>query len=108
MLLRALFLIGMFSYGAVCTQGAGIPGLPLSQSKAAVSLTNELRDVWPGIATATNAWAASVRQQPQWNEVTNATIPDALAIAEKENAVAALRVGYAYFVGDGVAQDYSL
>src|SRR6476660_4506660 len=103
-----LLLILAFSCGRALSQEAPVAPMSLAQTKPVINLTNELRDVWPGIATATNQWALDIRQQPEWNQVTNVTISDAVALAEKGIAVAQLRLGYLYFVGQGVEQDYVL
>ena len=102
----ALLLLLTLSCCGADLQQAAKPPISLSPARAGANLTNELRSVWPGIARATNAWAVAIRQQPQWAEVTNATIAEVPAQAEKGIALAQLRLGYAYFAGDGVEQDY--
>jgi len=103
-----LSLILAFSWGRALAQEASGPPMSLAQTKPVINLTNELRDVWPGIATATNQWALDIRRLPDWNQVTNVTISEAVALAEKGIALAQLRLGYSYFVGEGIEQDYML
>lgn len=62
----------------------------------------DLRHVWLSIATSTNAWALAVRQQEGWSRVVGASFPETLAEAEKGDKAAQLKLGYAYFTGEGV------
>ena len=80
--------------------------MAIPETSAGANLREDLYDAWPGIATATNSWALSIRQLPQWDQVHHSTLPQSLAMASNGVAVAQLRVGYCYFSGDGLERDY--
>lgn len=69
--------------------------------------TGKLQDEWPGIAAATNDWALALRHRPEWNAVLRASPDAARDLAAKGAALAQLRLGYSYFAGDGLTQDYA-
>jgi TPR repeat protein len=79
---------------------------PFSETQEGTVLAAELRDVWPGISEATNAWALQIRQDQEFNNVNRATSAQVKAQAEKGSAIAALRLGYSYFSGDGLERDF--
>ncbi|HLH55787.1 MAG TPA: SEL1-like repeat protein [Verrucomicrobiae bacterium] len=80
--------------------------LPPPGAGAEVGSILDLRDAWPGIATATNDWAKALRKLPQWQQVNGATLAQTEALARDGAALAQLRLGYTYFAGDGVERDY--
>ena len=66
----------------------------------------DLWQVWLSTATATNAWAAALRQQAGWSRVAGASFQDTLAQAQQGLKAAQVKAGYAYFAGEGVQVDY--
>ena len=82
--------------------------LAIPETSAAANFREDLYDAWPGIATDTNAWAVTVRQQPQWEQVHRASLSETFQLASNGVAVAQLRLGFTYFVGDGVNRDVEL
>src|SRR6185369_13846924 len=90
--------------------GGGIvaqqPQSSLPGSGSGAGPTNDIRDAWPGIADSTNAWAGAIRRSTGWDEALNANLGAVRPQAQKGMAVAALRLGYSYFVGNGVERDY--
>jgi TPR repeat protein len=96
----------------LCSAG-GMAQQPQSQTfsvpetKSSAASTNEFGDAWPGIATATNEWAAAIQKMDGWDEVLRSTLTEARTQAEKGVAVAQLKLGYSYFAGDAVERDFS-
>ena len=85
------------------------PSFPVAipESSTGPNLAEQLHDSWPGVATATNSWAAAIRQQQSWDEVHKASVQEAQKLAQSGVSVAQLRVGYCYFAGDGLSRDYA-
>jgi hypothetical protein len=79
----------------------------VAETSSGPNLADELRDSWPGIATATNAWAITIRQLPRWEEVRKVTVPETARLAEAGVPVAQLRLASDYFAAEGLEQDYA-
>ena len=74
------------------------------------SFPNEPEDlwhIWLSTATATNAWATTLRQQEGWPLVVDAPPDKTLTQAQQGLKAAQVKLGYAYFAGEGVQKDYT-
>jgi TPR repeat protein len=67
---------------------------------------NPLRLDWTSIVTATNQWAAALRQQPGWSNVVDASFEQTRSMAESGVLVAQLKLGFCYFTGEDVEPNY--
>lgn len=102
-LVLVALLLGSSAFGAARSPLA----LAVPQSSTGPALENELRDVWPEVATSTNQWAVAVRQKTGFNEALRGTPAELTVLAESNNAPAQLRLGYSYFAADGLERDYT-
>ena len=82
--------------------------LAIPETSAAANLREDLYDAWPGIAGATNSWAVAIRQRPDWEQVERVSLSENFQLASNGVALAQLRLGFAYFAGDGLDRDVEL
>lgn len=106
MRLLLAFILAMAGARAWAQQGLA-PFLPPLIGDAQGPSREELFDCWPGLATATNNWAIAARRSPSWTNVFNADLTQTESLASDGVALAQLRLGYCYLLGQDAPRDYA-